>query len=232
MNIGAFLKVSYNDYPGKIASVIFTNACNMACPYCHNGELAKGQARLLDVDEILRRLKNRSKFVNALVISGGEPTLQLDLQAFVKKVKALGLKVKLDTNGLKPEVTENLIAAGLLDYVALDLKWHPDDYGHFIIDRKLKMNASERLYKSIDLLGRSKIPFEVRTTVLKPYHSQEMLERLYEIAVGADSITWQQYRMTDTQYENTFFETYTKEELILMKKALESSCPITIRSSH
>ncbi len=130
MRILGFQKTTLLDYPGKLASLIFTGGCNFRCPYCQNGELVTGagQAEPVREADILDHLKKRAGILEGLVISGGEPTLQPDLIDFAEKVKSLGLAVKLDTNGTNPEVVETLISRDLVDYIAMDIKQCPEKY--------------------------------------------------------------------------------------------------------
>lgn len=132
MRILGFQKTTLLDYPGKLASLIFTGGCNFRCPYCQNGELVTGgdeaEAEPICEADILGHLKKRAGIIEGLVISGGEPTLQPGLVEFAEQVKALGIAVKLDTNGTNPDVVEMLINRGLIDYVAMDIKQCPEKY--------------------------------------------------------------------------------------------------------
>ena len=121
----ALLKTSFNDYPGKIASVIFFTACNLRCPWCHNGALISGSQNedLISLAEALNCIEKRAKCIGAVVLSGGEPTLYKDLGELITRIKSLGLLCKLDTNGLRPDVLKNLIGSSAQpDFFAMDLK--------------------------------------------------------------------------------------------------------------
>ncbi|MFA5392464.1 MAG: anaerobic ribonucleoside-triphosphate reductase activating protein [Candidatus Paceibacterota bacterium] len=165
MLFGGLQKTTLVDYPGKVAATVFTNGCNFRCPYCHNPELVlpslnQIQPKLTE-KEILDFLTEKNKFLEALCITGGEPTLNPDLKDFIKKVKALGYLVKLDTNGSSPEVLKDLIDSRLIDYVAMDIKAPPEKYNLFTLG-----NISiEKIQESIDILKKSKIDYEFRTTV-------------------------------------------------------------------
>ena len=128
MKIAGFNKTSFVDYPGKIACVVFTPHCNMRCDYCHNKHILEGYVPLIDEGEIFDHIEKRKGMISALVITGGEPTLQAGLVDFIKKVKALDLAVKLDTNGSKPELIKDLLDQDLLDYIAMDIKSPFDKY--------------------------------------------------------------------------------------------------------
>lgn len=165
MFFGGLQKITLVDYPGKIAATVFTLGCNFRCPYCHNPELVlpsliKTQPKLAE-KEILKFLNEKRKFLEALCITGGEPTLNKDLKDFIKKVKALGYLVKLDTNGSLPEILKDLIDNQLVDYVAMDIKAPPEKYNLFTLE-----NISiEKIQESIDILKKGKVDYEFRTTV-------------------------------------------------------------------
>ena len=122
MNIGGLVKNSFVDYPQQIAAVIFTNGCNMNCWYCHNQDLITGTRARIPEDFVLSYLKERKNKIDGVVITGGEPTLQIDLLPFIKKIKDMGYLVKLDTNGSNPNILEELISLKLIDYIAMDIK--------------------------------------------------------------------------------------------------------------
>ncbi|MDD5168392.1 MAG: anaerobic ribonucleoside-triphosphate reductase activating protein, partial [Syntrophales bacterium] len=130
MRIGGIRKVSLIDYPGQISAVIFTQGCNFNCPYCHNPELVDpllwGKAE--DTELILKFLSERFGKLDAVTVTGGEPALQQDLQIFIEEIKRLGYLIKLDTNGSFPQITKNLIDAGDVDFVAMDIKAPLDKY--------------------------------------------------------------------------------------------------------
>jgi len=124
MKIGGFQKISLSDYPGKIASVVFTQGCNLRCPFCHNPELIDvNEPGKFELSEIIGYLKNNRKFIEAVVISGGEPTIQEDIISFIRQIKSMRYLVKLDTNGTNPLILSKLlITERLIDYIAMDLK--------------------------------------------------------------------------------------------------------------
>ena len=127
MNIQGFQKTTLLDYPGHVAATVFFGGCNFRCPFCHNGDLVlnPGTAPALTSQEILTFLQKRQGILEGVCVTGGEPTLQPGLPGFLREIKNLGLKVKLDTNGYRPEVLEALLEQGLLDYVAMDIKGAP-----------------------------------------------------------------------------------------------------------
>ena len=135
MVFGGLQKNSLIDYPGKVSCVLFLSGCNFDCPYCHNPDLAKDSSLcpvLLDEKAVFDFLQRRKGFLDGVVISGGEPTLQKDLLVLCKKIKELGYLIKLDTNGSRPQVIKRLIDEGLVDYIAMDIKTDPFHYSPLI----------------------------------------------------------------------------------------------------
>lgn len=171
MKIGGLQKFSLIDYPGKIAAIVFTQGCNFRCPYCYNPELVD-PARFrepLDESEIFSFLTARKGKLDGVVITGGEPTLQPDLQDFIRRVRDLGFCVKLDTNGSNPEVLQDLIARGVLDYIAMDIKAplagrKGDPESAYASVTRSSVKDSD-IRRSIELILTSGIDHEFRTTV-------------------------------------------------------------------
>ena len=128
MLIAGFRKTSFIDYPGQPCAVVFTPYCNMDCSYCHNAEILRGSVPLVPEEEVMAYLAKRAGLLRALTISGGEPTLQQNLLPFIVAARELGYRIKLDTNGTKPQVLKELMQKGLLDYVAMDVKASPEKY--------------------------------------------------------------------------------------------------------
>lgn len=164
MNLGGFVPLTLCDFPGRVAAAVFTQGCNFRCPWCHNGHLAPlTRAVESRVDEawVLETLARRRGRLEGLVVSGGEPTLQEGLAGFLARVKALGLAVKLDTNGSRPEVLRHLLGEGLLDHVAMDIKAPWADYA-----RLTGMAAcdTDAIRTSLETLAASRTPHTFRTT--------------------------------------------------------------------
>lgn len=166
MYIGGLQKFTLLDYPGKISAVIFTMGCNFRCPFCHNPELVNPKEidyeNKLKEDDILEFLNSRKGDLDGICITGGEPTLQLGLTKFIKKVKEMGFLVKIDTNGSHPNVIKNLIENELVDYVAMDIKTVPKKYGILTNEKDI----IEKIEKSINIIVNSKTELELRTTVV------------------------------------------------------------------
>lgn len=190
MNIGGFLKQSFIDYPGTLCAVIFTSGCNFKCWYCHNSQLINTESSSnVSLDEIYDFLKNRKKFLEGVVISGGEPTLQPDLKEVAKVLKQMGYKVKLDTNGSNPQVLQDLINENLIDYVAMDIKTCLRNYNKIINTYK---NFSEELKKSIEIIKNSGIDYEFRTTFSPDISLQDITE-IASLAKNSKNFYLQKY---------------------------------------
>lgn len=201
MKVAGFHKNSFVDYPGKIAAVVFTQGCNLNCHYCHNRKLLSNKevTNIVSNIEIFDFLKERKDFLDAVVITGGEPTLQSGLEEFITHVKKLGFNTKLDTNGTNPEIVKRLIDNKLVDYIAMDIKAPLDKY-------KDICGGSEYLYKidrSIDLLLGSKIDYEFRTT-FTPRLKDEDVIRIAKRIKGAKAYALQQFRPVDEKGELCF----------------------------
>jgi len=191
MLIGGLQPVTLLDYPHKIAAIIFTAGCNMRCPFCYNYQLVLPELihseNLYNETQVINFLKNRKKYLEGLVISGGEPTLQPDLLSFLKKIKKIGYQIKLDTNGLMPDVLADAISGGLVDYVAMDIKGPADDYKRF--------SGVEfgRAGESIKLIMNSGLPYEFRSTLIKKMHQLDDMKKMAELIAGAENYYLQNY---------------------------------------
>jgi pyruvate formate lyase activating enzyme len=162
MRIGGFEKFSLVDYPGKVSAVVFTQGCNFRCGYCHNPQLVYPElyTDLISSEEIVEFLEKRIGRIDGVVITGGEPSLQKNLISFMNRIKAMGFLVKLDTNGNKPEVIEEVIASGLADYIAMDIKGPFTKYSKICA---VEVDITD-IKKSIYLIKNSGIRYQFRTT--------------------------------------------------------------------
>ena len=191
MRIGGFVPVSLCDYPGRVAAVVFTSGCNFRCPFCHNGHLVEpGDTPLLDEQAVLGRIGERRNHLGGVVVSGGEPTLQADLPAFLHRLKAMDLAVKLDTNGARPDVLEALLADRLLDYIAMDIKAPWDKYA------ALTGGARETILirRSLRLIAASGLPHEFRTTRVEPLLTAGDCEAIARQVPAGSVHKWQRFR--------------------------------------
>lgn len=175
MNFAGMQKLTLLDYPGKVACIVFTKGCNFRCPFCHNASLVEGgQGPLISDTEVLAFLSKRMGVLEGICISGGEPLLQKDIADFMRKVKKLGYAVKLDTNGSNPEILQDLISEGLVDYVAMDIKNTFEKY-----DKTCGTEVDiSKIKKSIEILKTSKIDYEFRTTLVNELHTLSDVEEI------------------------------------------------------
>jgi pyruvate formate lyase activating enzyme len=207
MKIVSFLPSSFIDYPGKISAVVFTPGCNFKCGFCHNKEIVENKLPLLPEDEILRKIK--TKWVDAVVITGGEPTLQEDLEKFIKKVKAKHLFVKLDTNGSNPDVIQDFIDKKLVDYIAMDIKCSIEKYGEVS-----KYNNTKNILKSIKIIKNSKIDHMFRTTLIPSIHNKKEILNIVNLIKGSKNYQLQSFNSSSTLDENfQGQQSYSKQEM-------------------
>lgn len=198
MRINGLIKTSLIDYKGHVASTIFTGGCNFACPYCHNGDLVLHSKHMptIPLEEIFDHLNKRRHVLDGVCITGGEASLQDALIDFIKEVKSLDLKVKLDTNGYKPDVLEKLVHEGLLDYIAMDVKNSKEKYA---LTCGLKHMDYRLIHSSINLIKDSHIPHEFRTTVVKEFHEEKDLMAIATEIEGCQAFYMQQYKPCSKQ---------------------------------
>ena len=196
MIFGAIRKFSTIDYPAKLACVLGTKGCNMNCHWCHNYDLVSfefsAECQIITEPEVMAFLKERSGFLEGVVISGGEPTLQKDLPDFCHRVKVLGFDIKLDTNGTNPAMIEILMQEALIDYVAMDIK---TDFHSYPAITKNEFRP-ENIKQSIDLLLNGPLPYEFRTTCVKPFVDKTRIRKIGELIQGADHLFLQKFDHT------------------------------------
>ncbi len=194
MKIAGLQKNSFVDYPGKICAVIFTPGCNMDCSYCHNRALIDGvHESITTVGEVLTFLEKRKGFLEGVVISGGEPTLQKGLLPFFAELKRMGYSIKLDTNGTNPDVVEELLHAELIDYIAMDFKAPYEKYSE-ICGTEVDIR---NIMKSVNVLINSAVDYEFRTTLAPGLDKKDIVEIAKEIS-GARLYVLQKCRNVST----------------------------------
>ena len=194
------------DFPDRVACTIFLGGCNFACPYCHNGSLVKMSSdAVMNEEELMTFLKSRLGRLQGVCVSGGEPTLHPELIELMKRIKSLGFQIKLDTNGTNPEMLKRLIADGLVDYVAMDIKNSPDKYAKTVglgecgirnsecrIDRTELL--IEKVKESAAILMEGRVDFEFRTTLTREMHSIDDMESIGRWLSGEEKYFLQTYR--------------------------------------
>jgi len=178
VDIRGYLQTSLNEWPGKISAVVWVSGCNFRCPFCDNHDLVLDPQKLPQISEkkIFQDLKTRKKWLDAVCITGGEPTLQPDLASFLTKIKKIGLLTMLETNGSQPKVLKKLFQKKLLDRISMDIKGPFEDYEK-IVGVKMK-NLKFKIKNSLQLIVDSGIDFELRTTVVPTIHTKESLIKL------------------------------------------------------
>lgn len=218
-------KTTLLDYPGHVAATLFTGGCNMRCPFCQNSGLvlAPGDQPEISEREVLDFLEKRKGILEGVCITGGEPTLQADLGAFIRRVRELGYLVKLDTNGYRPQVLRQLLEEGLLDYVAMDIKASRERYGGASGLPQVELPLIE---ESVQLLKNSRIPYEFRTTVVKGIHSPEEFTAIGQWLQGSRAYYLQNYRDSE-QVMQPGFEAYDRRELEEMRERAAQYVPHT-----
>jgi len=224
MKFAGLVKQSLVDYPGEVTAVLFTRGCNIRCPFCQNPDLLLRSPRFVEpisLEEALDFLKERKGFLDAVTVTGGEPTLHEDLPHALSAFKALGYLVKLDTNGTNPAMLQQLIAGGILDYVAMDIK-APLDYRKYArACGKLTTEEFFNVRSSIRMLMEAGIEVEFRTTVVPLLHSFEDIEEIARYIQGAPLYSLQQFNPSvtlDTDYGAVV--PYTRQEM----QALADRC--------
>ncbi len=191
MKFSGLQRISLIDYPNKIASVLYTPGCNLRCGFCHNWRIATDpQPPFLQEATAIEMLENRRKYVDSVVITGGEPCMHKELPKFLAKLKERGFSVKLDTNGFYPDVLEECL--GYVDYVALDIKAAPERYSLFGAD------TTSGLMHTVEILKTGKVPYEFRTTVVPEIVTAEELDNIGKVVEGASTFVLQQFVPNDT----------------------------------
>lgn len=215
MKFSGLQKISLIDYPNRIASVLFTPGCNLHCGFCHNWRIATDpQPPFLQETKALDMLEERKKYVDAVVVTGGEPCMHKELPTFLGKLKERGFSVKLDTNGFYPKILEECL--GNVDYVAMDIKASLEKY------KQLGAKDTADLIRSIEILKTDKVPYEFRTTLVPEVVTIQDLTKIGELVQGASTLALQQFVPKDTldkKFES--IRPYAPETIDLFAKTLK-----------
>lgn len=222
MLISGFQKSTLLDYPGKVACLIFTYGCNLRCEYCHNPELVVfpcNPSSIVKEEEIISFLNERKGLLDAVVITGGEPTIQPDLIPFIKKINDLNYLVKLDTNGTDSKIVKQILDLNLVDYWAMDVKYEKELYIQNLVD---KVDYKE-IERSISLLMKEAKDYEFRTTYVKGIHTLESAKGIGELIKGSKRYYIQNFRPGKTinpslNNRNSFTEKELEDIKKVMKK--------------
>lgn len=222
MTINGMQKLTLLDYPGNVACLIFTQGCNFRCPFCHNSGLLdmNNNCEKIDEKEVFKYLEKRKGLLDGVCISGGEPLLQKDIVDFIRKVKDLGYKVKLDTNGSSPKKLKQLIEDGLIDYVAMDIK---NDFLNY--DKTAGMCTNiDNIKKSIEIIENSNIEYEFRTTIVKQFHDVGKLEKIIQY-IGPNARYYIQNYQDCSSVLQRGLNGFDNEELLNIKNTLGVKYP-------
>ena len=225
MKIPGIQKLTLLDYPGTVACTLFTAGCNFRCPFCHNAMLVLPEQiedASLNEDEILGFLKKRQGVLDGVAITGGEPLLHRELPELLGKIKALGYKIKLDTNGSNPELLHSIVENRLVDRVAMDIKNAPEAYGETIGVAGLDIAPIAR---SKDMLLRGDIDYEFRTTVVKGIHTRQSLIGAAKWIAGAKEYYLQQFKDSGNLILPEGLEAYDEKEMHALADAVREYVP-------
>lgn len=192
MNIKGLQKTTLLDYPEKVACTIFTGGCNLRCPFCHNASIAvrPDEVDCISEKEVFRYLERRHGILDGVCITGGEPLLQGDIIPFIGKIHSLGFSVKLDTNGTMPQKLGEIISAGIVDYIAMDIK---NTFAKYPLSVGANIDCT-RIAESISLIMNSGLKYEFRTTVVKELHTEEDISKIAEYISGAENYYLQVFK--------------------------------------
>ena len=221
-------KFSLVDYDEKISCTLFLHDCNFRCPFCHNSALVTGKASIqIPEEEILTYLKSRVGVIDAVVITGGEPTMHKDLPDFIRKVKEMGFLVKLDTNGTNPEMLINLVNNNLLNYVAVDIKNSKEKYA---LTTGLKTLDLTNIEKTVDFLLEKHVDYEFRTTLVNEFHTLEDIKKIGEWIKGAKHYRLQKFIDNENCIQCGLHEVKEKDALIFKDTLLGLVNDVELRS--
>ena len=196
MRICGLNKTTLLDYPGRVAATIFTGGCNYRCPFCQNGGLVTDvqDQPVIPEEEVLQFLSKRKGILEGVCITGGEPTLQKDLPLYMERIRSMGYDIKLDTNGTNPALVKELVEAGLVAKVAMDIKTSPDRYSVLAGVPDARMDA---VRETAEYLLHGKVEYEFRTTVVKELHSEQDFHEIAGWLSGARAYYLQEYQDSD-----------------------------------
>lgn len=225
MLISGLQKLTLLDYPGYTACTVFTGGCNFRCPFCHNAPLVLPERLPLSSssDEVLSFLKKRIGILDGVAVTGGEPLLHNDLDDFLKSVRDLGFRIKLDTNGSFPEHLRRIAEAGLVDYIAMDIKNSPSLYPATIGIPGFDLSP---VNESKDYLLSRAVDYEFRTTTVKGLHTEESLLETAAWISGAEKYFLQQYKDSGDIILPDGLSAFDEREMISLKEAVSHVIPV------
>jgi len=222
MEISGLQKLTLLDYPGKLACTIFTRGCNFTCPFCHNSSLVlldRHRANLIPTDDILQFLRERLGKIDGVCITGGEPLVQVDLKDFIKKVKSIGYKVKLDTNGYSPNKLKELIDENLLDYIAMDIK---NSFPKYSVTVGRDNVDIDKIKASIEIIKKSGIDYEFRTTAIREYLDLDDFKEIAKTLKGSKAYFIQNFIDSGSVIKSGLHG-FDKDTLLKFKKQMDDA---------
>ena len=217
MNIQGLQKLTLLDFPGHVACTVFLGSCNFRCPFCHNALLVTRESENcggMTEDEFFTFLKKRKGILDGVCVTGGEPLLTEEVIDFIRKIKDIGYKVKLDTNGSFPERLKDIVNAGLVDYVAMDIK---NSFDKYALTVGIDGYNTENIQKSIEFLKNGELPFEFRTTVVSELHTLEDFEKIGKTIEGCDRYFLQKFIDSGNLIGSGLSETPKERALVLLE---------------
>ncbi|MCP4670645.1 MAG: anaerobic ribonucleoside-triphosphate reductase activating protein [Desulfobacula sp.] len=226
MYIGGFQKNSLIDFPGTMACVVFTQGCNFTCPYCHNPDLVPGHLKhnydFYDEKKIFNFLEARKGFLEGVVITGGEPTLQKDLIKFCKKIKNIGYKIKIDSNGTRPQILAVLFNNKLVDFISMDIKTSLGNYNLVLPPGKFDIKT---ITDSIQIIMEKAPLYEFRTTCSKPFVNEEIMADIGKMIKGASKYILQKcsrnVKVLDPDFLQSDDDFFSDEQMIELKNVID-----------
>lgn len=221
MEVLGLIKTTLLDYPGHIACTIFLGGCNFLCPFCHNNSLVQKEffPQSIPIENIMNFLEKRKHTLEGVCITGGEPTIHNEsLLTFINKIKTLGYKIKLDTNGSNPNLLKSLYQKKLIDYIAMDIKNNIESYNITCGVSNVNMN---NILESVRWIKNSGIDYEFRTTVVKEFHTKEHIHSIGQWLYGSKRVFIQNFKHSNTQIKEGFHP-LSKEQLQLYKSILKN----------
>ena len=230
MNISGFQTMTLLDYPEHVACTVFTGGCNFRCPFCHNGDIVLYPENGFSEDEIFAYLRKRKNLLGGVCITGGEPTLNKDLPEFAYKIKNIGLKVKLDTNGSNPAMLQRLIDGNLIDYLAMDIKAGEVRYSEAVgVDVDMS-----KIKQSIEIIKNATIKYEFRSTLVKGIHTLKDADEIGSLIKGARICYLQNYKdnektIANLQKNGFVYESFSILELEEFAEIMNKYCETRIR---
>lgn len=210
MKIHGLQKMTLLDFPGCVACTVFLGGCEFRCPFCHNSDLLDMNApAVMEDDELLQFLSKRKGLLDGVAITGGEPMLRKDLPELIRKIRDMGFRVKIDTNGNHPALLKEICTEGLADYIAMDIKNSPERYAETV---GLASFDLSNILESIEFLKKGTVDYEFRTTVVRQFHDEDSFRKIAEMIDGAGKYFLQDFVDRDT-VPFAGLEGFTRDEM-------------------